>query len=49
VLAVNRQPVNSAAELADKIAATSKQRGAALLHISRQGQIFFRAIEMDKK
>ncbi|MDR0339143.1 MAG: DegQ family serine endoprotease [Desulfovibrio sp.] len=49
VLAVNKQPVNSAAELADKIAATSKQRGAVLLHISRQGQVFFRAIELDKK
>jgi serine protease Do len=49
VLAVNKHPVTSVNELAAKIAASGKERGAVLLHISRNGQVFFRALEMTKK
>ena len=49
VLAVNKRPVNAPAELAEGISAAEKQRGAVLLHISRNGQVFFRAIELGKK
>lgn len=49
VLAVNKQAVATAADLAAYIKAAGKQRGAVLLQISRQGQIFYRAIETEKK
>ena len=49
VLAVNKQPVSSAKDLAAKIAASGKERGAVLLHIWRDGQLFFRAVEIRKK
>lgn len=49
ILAVNKKPVGSVKEMADRIAAAKKQRGAVLLHVSRNGQVFFRAIEMGKK
>lgn len=48
VLAVNKKAVNSVKELSDRIAAAEKH-GAVLLHISRKGQVFFRALEMGKK
>lgn len=48
VLAVNKKTVNSVKELSERIAAAEK-RGAVLLHISRKGQVFFRAFEMGKK
>jgi hypothetical protein len=49
VLAVNKQPVASANDLAAKITASGKERGAVLLHIWRDGQVFFRAVEIKKK
>ncbi|MDL2207093.1 Do family serine endopeptidase [Desulfovibrio sp. OttesenSCG-928-F20] len=48
VLAVNRQSVNTEKELAAKLKDAAKQRGAALLQISRQGNIFFRAVELEQ-
>ena len=48
VLTADRQPVASVKDLADKIEAAGKTRGAVLLQISRRGQIFFRAIEITK-
>ena len=49
VLAANKQPVSSVDELSRSITAAEKQRGAVLLHVSRNGQVFFRAIELKKK
>lgn len=49
VLAVNKQAVASVEEFASRLESAEKQRGAALLHISRKGQVFFRAIEFGKK
>jgi serine protease Do len=48
LLAVNKQPVHSAEEVSRAIAQAEKQRGAVLLHIVRKGQIFFRAIELNR-
>jgi serine protease Do len=48
ILAVNKKAVNSVREFSDRVHASAKQRGAVLLHISRKGQIFFRAIELKK-
>ena len=48
ILAVNKRAVNSVREMSDRIAAAKNQRGAVLLHISRKGQVFFRAFEMPK-
>lgn len=48
ILAVDRQAIKSIDELAGKIAAAAKKRGAVLLQIERQGQPFFRAIEVNK-
>lgn len=47
VLAVNKHPVKSPEELSARIAASGKDRGAVLLHISRNGQVFFRAVEVN--
>lgn len=49
VLAVNRQPVASVSDLSKYLKEAEKQRGAALLHIFRNGQVFFRAIELGKQ
>lgn len=49
VLAVNKQAVASVQELTSKIAEAEKGNGAVLLHISRNGQVFFRAIDLSKK
>lgn len=49
ILAVDKQSVNSVDELLRRVAAAEKARGAVLLHISRQGQVFYRAIEINKK
>jgi serine protease Do len=49
LLAADRLPITSVADLVKKIEAAEKGRGAVLLHISRQGQTFFRAIEIPKK
>ena len=48
LLAVNKQPVASTGDLSDRLKDAEKQRGAALLHIFRNGQVFFRAIELGK-
>ncbi len=48
ILAVNKQPVHSVDELTRSLTAADK-RGAVLLHISRRGQVFFRAIELNPK
>ena len=48
ILAVNRKPVHTVKEFSERIAAVEKQKGAVLLHISRKGQVFFRAVEMGK-
>lgn len=48
LLAVNKQPVATMGELSDRLKDAEKQRGAALLHIFRNGQVFFRAIELGK-
>ena len=48
VLAADRQPVTSVEDLASKIEAAGKNRGAVLLQIMRQGQTFFRAVEITK-
>ena len=48
ILAVNRHPVATEKDLAAKIKESAKQRGAALLQISRQGNVFFRAVELEK-
>jgi serine protease Do len=49
ILAANKQSLNSVGELDALIDAAGKQSGVVLLQISRQGRVFFRAIEMDKK
>ncbi|MDR1945611.1 MAG: Do family serine endopeptidase [Desulfovibrio sp.] len=49
ITAVNMHPVNSAADLDTEITKAAKQRGAVVLHISRQGRVFFKAVELDKK
>ncbi|MDR2161530.1 MAG: DegQ family serine endoprotease [Desulfovibrio sp.] len=49
ILAVNNVRVNTPAEFAKQAEAGAKQRGALLLHISRRGQIFFKAIELKDK
>ncbi|MDR0828208.1 MAG: Do family serine endopeptidase [Desulfovibrio sp.] len=49
ILAANKQSVNSVEELDAQIGAAGKQRGALLLQITRQGRIFFKAIELEKK
>jgi serine protease Do len=49
LLAADRQPLASVEDLVKKIEAAGKDRGAVLLHIARQGQTFFRAIEITKK
>lgn len=49
VLAADKQPVTSVADLSGRIDAAAKKRGAVLLHIARKGQVFFRAIEIAKK
>ena len=48
VLAVNKQPVATVNDLSSRLKDAEKQRGAALLHIFRNGQVFFRAIELGK-
>jgi serine protease Do len=48
LLAVNKKPVNSVREFTERLNA-AKDRGAVLLHISRKGQVFYRAIEMKGK
>lgn len=49
ILAVNKQPVHSLDEFSRSIAAADKQSGAVLLHIARNGQVFFRAIDLNQK
>ncbi|MDR2075380.1 MAG: DegQ family serine endoprotease [Desulfovibrio sp.] len=44
ILAVNNIRVNTVADFRKQVDAGAKQRGALLLHISRRGQIFFKAI-----
>lgn len=46
VLAVNKQPVTTIADFSLRLKEAEKQRGAALLHIFRNGRVFFRAIEL---
>jgi serine protease Do len=46
ILAVNNIRVNTVADFSRQVDEGSKQRGALLLHISRRGQIFFKAIEL---
>jgi serine protease Do len=46
ILAVNNIRVNSVADFTRQVNDGAKQRGALLLHISRRGQIFFKAIEI---
>ena len=48
ILGVNGTPVNTEKELEDIVAAQGKQRGAIMLHLSRQGQKFLRALEVRK-
>lgn len=45
VLAVNKQPVSTVADFFLRLKEAKQQRGAALLHIFRNGQKFFRAVE----
>ena len=46
ILAVNNTRVNTVQDFVKQAEAGAKQRGALLLHLSRRGQIFFRAIEL---
>jgi serine protease Do len=48
ILAADRQPVTSVEDLTKRIEAAGKNRGAVLLQIMRQGQTFFRAVEVSK-
>jgi serine protease Do len=48
VTAVNMRAVQSTTEFNTEIAKAGK-RGAVVLHISRQGKVFFKAVELDKK
>jgi serine protease Do len=49
ILAVNNVRVNTMPDFLRQVDAGAKQRGALLLHISRRGQIFFKAIELKDK
>lgn len=49
IVAVNKRSVNAVNELTDQIQAAEKQQGAVLLQLVRQGQSFFRAIELGNK
>jgi serine protease Do len=46
ILAVNNTRVNTVPDFVRQAEDGAKQRGALLLHLSRRGQIFFRAIEL---
>ncbi|MDL2315894.1 Do family serine endopeptidase [Desulfovibrio sp. OttesenSCG-928-A18] len=48
ILAANKSPVNSAAELSAQINAGQKNRGAVLLHVARKGRVFFIALATPK-
>jgi serine protease Do len=48
VTAVNMRAVQSTPEFDAEISKAGKQRGAVVLHISRQGRVFFKAIELSK-
>jgi serine protease Do len=48
VTAVNMRAVQSTAEFNAEIGKAGKQRGAVVLHISRQGKVFFKAIDLNK-
>lgn len=48
ILAANKKTVNTVTELAEQVKNAQQERGAILLQVSRQGQNFFRAIELGK-
>lgn len=48
VLAANKQAVQSVDELS-RVLSVAQKRGVVLLHISHNGQVFYRAIELTKK
>ncbi len=49
ILAASGHPVNSPADLDKVLETQGKERGAVMLYISRQGQKFFRTLEVAKK
>ena len=49
VVSVNRTPVATVAEFDALVAAAEKSNGAVLLHIAREGRLFFAAVDLGKK
>ena len=49
VVSVNRTPVTTVAEFEALVAAAEKSNGAVLLHIAREGRLFFAAVDLGKK
>ena len=49
VVSVNRTPVATVAEFEALVAAAEKSNGAVLLHIAREGRLFFAAVDLGKK
>ncbi len=49
IVGVNRKPMGSAQALTKAVEAAAKDKGVLLLHISRDGHLFFRAVELAKK
>jgi serine protease Do len=48
ITAVNMRAVQSTTEFNAEISKAGKQRGAVVLHISRQGKVFFKAVDLSK-
>lgn len=48
LVSIDRAPVKTVEEAAQKIADAKKQRGAVLLQVLRNGQMFFQAIDLGK-